>query len=178
MVFSIPLDARCDCCIKRDVHHLHVEEKPMPRGDKSGNRKVKPHRARKIAESLRRAGATRAAANVIATGAMDREYSLKKTGNPRKAKKSYDEEAHDSRSGQRKTNLTTKRGPAVSGASKPSTARKPANAKRTTGAAASARKPRASADPGTLKAGAKQSTIGKRPPRPVSAAGRSAAKKK
>jgi hypothetical protein len=153
----------------------------MPRGDKSGNRKVKPHRARKIAESLKRGGATRAAANTIATGAMDREYSLKKTGNPRKAKKSYDEEGHDSRSGQRKTQLTTKRGAAVSGASKPGKARKATSTKRggtTTGAATAARKPRAAADPATRKAGAKQSTIGKRPPRPVSAAGRSAAKKK
>jgi hypothetical protein len=157
------------------------QENAMPRGDKSGNPKVKPHRARKIAESLRRSGATRAAANTIATAAMDREYSKKKTGNPLKAKQSYDEEAHDSRSGQKKTNLTTKRGAAVSGASKPSTARKPALAKRAgigSGAAAPARRPRASADPGTLAAGAKQSTTGRRPPRPVGAAGASAAKKK
>jgi hypothetical protein len=131
----------------------------MPRGEKATNPAVKPHRARKIAESMRRRGATRAAANEIATAAMDREYSRKRTGNARKAKQSFDEEAHDSRSGQRKTNLTTKRGAAVSGASKPGIAKKPPSSKRDTkrtgrgGAAVSARKPRSSA-------------AGKRPPRP------------
>ena len=67
----------------------------MPRGDKSGNTGVKPQRARKLAESLRRRGATRAAANKVATAAMDREYSRKKTGNARKASRSTDVDAHD-----------------------------------------------------------------------------------
>ena len=50
--------------------------------------------------------------------------------------------------------------------------------KTTVGAGAAARKPKAAADPSTRNAGAKQSTTGTRPPRPVSAAGKSAAKKK
>jgi hypothetical protein len=144
----------------------------MPRGEKATNPAVKPHRARKIAQSMIRRGATRAAANRIANAAMDREYSSKRTGNPRKAKQSFDEEAHDSRTGQRKTNLTTKRGAAVSGASKPGIAKKPPSSKRDTkatgrgGAAASGRRPRASADPATRHAGARQSTVGRRPPKP------------
>jgi hypothetical protein len=153
----------------------------MPRGEKATNPAVKPHRARKIAESLRRSGATRAAANTQANAMMDREYSRKKTGNPRKAKKRYDEEAHDSRSGQKKTNLTTKRGAAASGASKPSKARKAQTTKRgktTVGAATGSRRPRASAAATSRKAGASQSATGKRPPRPTTAAGRSAARKK
>jgi len=67
----------------------------MPRGEKAGNSSIKPHRARKIAEGMMRRGATRAAASQIATGLMDREYSSKRSGNPRKAKRSFDEEAHD-----------------------------------------------------------------------------------
>ena len=144
----------------------------MPRGEKATNPAVKPHRARKIAESMRRRGATRAAANLTANAAMDREYSSKRTGNARKAKRAFDEEAHDSRSGQRKTNLTTKRGAAVSGASKPGIAKKPPSSKRDTkrtgrgGAAASGRRPRAAGSATTRSASARQSTAGKRPPRP------------
>ena len=139
----------------------------MPRGEKAGNTGVKPHRARKIAESLRRRGATRKAANEIATAAMNREYSPKRSGNPRKAKHSFDEEAHDSRTGQRKTNLTTKRA-AVSGARKPSRAANAAATKRNTklSDAAAGRRPRASAGPGTRKASSRQSTVGKRPTGP------------
>jgi hypothetical protein len=143
----------------------------MPRGEKAGNTGVKPHRARKIAQSMRRQGATRAAANQIATTAMDREYAPKKSGNPRKAKKAFDEEAHDSRSGQRKTNLTTKKGAAVSGASKPSRARKAPTTKggvRQTGRSgksAPARRPRAAKKPAT-RASARQSAVGTRPPQP------------
>jgi hypothetical protein len=115
----------------------------MPRGEKSGNPKVKHHRATRIAEGMMRQGATRAEANRIATAAMDREYA--RDGVAR------DSDAHDSRTGQRKTNLTTKKGAAVSGASKPSAAKKPSRTKRHTketsraGKATSARKPRASA---------------------------------
>jgi hypothetical protein len=119
----------------------------MPRGEKATNTGVKPHRARKIAQAMRRRGATRAAANVIAHAAMDREYA-KDSGNARKAKHSFDEEARDSRSGQRKTNLTT-RNAAVSGARKLSKTNKPGSSKRTVkktgggGRAAAARRPRA-----------------------------------
>src|SRR4051794_28298191 len=101
----------------------------MPRGEKAGNSGVKRHRARKIAQGMRRRGATRAAANLVAVAAMDREYSPRRSGNARKAKQAFDEEAHDSRSGQRKTNLTTK-DPARSGARKPSAANKPQSSKR------------------------------------------------
>ena len=45
----------------------------MPRGEKSGNRNVKRHRATRIAEGMMRQGATRAEANRIAGAAMDRE---------------------------------------------------------------------------------------------------------
>jgi hypothetical protein len=120
----------------------------MPRGEKATNPGVKPHRARKIAQGMRRRGATRAAANTIAHAAMDREYAPKDSGNARKAKHSFDEEAHDSRSGQRKTNLTTKNA-AVSGARKLSKANKPGSSKRSVkktgggGRAAAARRPRA-----------------------------------
>jgi hypothetical protein len=88
-------------------------------------------------------------------------------------KKSRNTKARDSRTGQKKMNLTTKRGAAVSGASKPSKARKAQKP-----GASGGRKPRASAGATARKPGAKQSTVGRRPPRPVSAAGRSAAKKK
>ena len=106
--------------------------------------------------------------------------AAKKKAPARKAKKKS-ANARDSKTGQRKTQLKTKRGAAVSGASKPGKARKAASKKRggtTVGAGGASRKPRAAADPATQRAGAKQSAIGKRPPRPVSAAGRSAAKKK
>ncbi|HYC46486.1 MAG TPA: hypothetical protein VED01_13515 [Burkholderiales bacterium] len=143
----------------------------MPRGEKATNPSVKPHRARKIAEGMMRRGATRKAANEVAHAAMDREYAPKRSGNPRRAKHAFDEEAHDSRTGQRKTNLTTKRGAAVSGASKPGIAKKPPSNKRDTkatgrgGAAASGRRPRAAASLG-VRASQRQSTAGKRPPRP------------
>ena len=119
----------------------------MPRGEKATNTGNKRPRARKIAESMRRRGATRAAANLVANAAMDREYSSKRTGNARKAKRAVDEEAHDSRSGQRKTNLTTKN-PAVSGARKPSSAARAGTSKRLarapgrTGKPTGGRKPR------------------------------------
>jgi hypothetical protein len=147
----------------------------MPRGEKATNTGNKRPRARKIAESMMRRGATRASANTIANAAMDREYSRVRTGNARKARSSFDEEAHDSRSGQRKTNLTTK-APAVSGAGKPGTARRPDSSKRTVkqsgraGGTASGRRPRPSADPAT-GASARQSTAARRPPRPRKAAG-------
>jgi hypothetical protein len=107
---------------------------------------------------------------------MDREYAPKRAGNARKAKPAFDEEAHDSRSGQRKTNLTTKN-PAVSGARKPSSANKPGSTKRGVkatgrpGGAGAGRKPRAAADPATRRARSTQSTAGTRPPRPRKAAG-------
>jgi hypothetical protein len=146
----------------------------MPRGEKATNAGVKPHRARKIAQNMMRQGATRAAANKIAVAAMDREYSSKRSGNPRKAKQSFDEEAHDSRSGQRKTNLTTKN-PSVSGARKPGAARKPDSNKRDTkatgfgGKAATGRRPRAAGSASTRHASSRQSTTGKRPPKPRAA---------
>ena len=99
----------------------------MPAGEKSGNPRTKHHRATRIAAAMRRRGATRAQANKMATAAMDREYASSK-GKRRAA--AVDMDAHDSRSGQRKTNLTTKRGAAVSGASKPSAARKATSGKR------------------------------------------------
>ena len=104
----------------------------MPRGEKSTNTGNKRPRARKIAESMRRRGATRAAANQTANAMMDREYSPKRSGNARKAKHSFDVEAHDSRTGQRKTNLTTK-DPAASGARKPSSAARAGSGKRAAG---------------------------------------------
>jgi hypothetical protein len=148
----------------------------MPRGEKAGNPGVKPHRARRIAEGMRRQGATRAAANLVAVAAMDREYAPKRSGNARKAKHSFDEEAHDSRSGQRKTNLATKN-PARAGARKVSVATKGEASKRSvkatgrTGAASTGRRARAAGDPSTRGASARQSTIGRRPPRPRKAAG-------
>lgn len=149
----------------------------MPRGDKSGNTGVKPHRARRLAEGMMRRGATRAAANQIAAGAMDREYAPKASDKAGKSKQSLDEEASDSRSGQPKTKLTTKKGRAVSGASKPAAARKPSSGKRSvkktgrTGAAAAGRRPRAASDPATRQPKAKQSTTGTRPPKPRKATG-------
>lgn len=143
----------------------------MPRGEKAGNADVKPHRARRIAEGMMRRGATRAVGNRMANAAMDREYASKQSGNPRRAKSSFDEEAHDSRTGQSKTNLTTKRGIAES-AGKPSTARHPGPRKRDVkatgreGKAATQRRPRAGSSPATHGAGARQSATGRRPPRP------------
>src|SRR5687767_1014432 len=92
----------------------------MAQGDKSGNPAMKRHRAARIADKMMQDGVPRAEANRIATAAMDREYAGDR-GELRDVSVGVDE--HDSRSGQRKTNLTTKRGAAVSGASKPSAAR-------------------------------------------------------
>ena len=47
----------------------------MARGDKSGNPKMKRHRAARIAARMMARGAPRAEANRIATAAMEREYS-------------------------------------------------------------------------------------------------------
>lgn len=123
----------------------------MPRGDKSGNPKMKRHRAARIAARMMEQGAPRAEANRIATAAMDREYAGVGR-NSDSIKVAVDEEAHDSRSGQRKTNLTTKQ-PSVSGARKPNAAQRPATTKRSSGKtgqgkAAVARKPRVAATPG------------------------------
>src|SRR5437868_2121188 len=102
----------------------------MPRGEKSGNARMKPHRARRIADRMIEAGATRKDANRIAHDAMDREYARSK---PRGARKRATATAHDSRSGESKTRLTTRRGAAISGAAKPSAARSPAHTKRASG---------------------------------------------
>lgn len=103
----------------------------MPRGDKSGNPKMKRHRAARIAARLREQGAPRAEANRIATGAMEREYAgVGRAPDARKA--AVDEAAHDSRTGQSKTHLTTK-APAVSGARDVSAAGRLGTSKRTTG---------------------------------------------
>jgi hypothetical protein len=148
----------------------------MPRGEKAGNPGVKPHRARRIAEGMKRRGATRAAANLTAAAAMDREYAPRRSGNARKAKHAFDREAHDSRSGQRKTNLTTKE-PMRSGARKVSVANRGEASKRSvkatgrSGAATTGRRARGTADPSVRGASARQSTIGRRPPRPRKAAG-------
>lgn len=146
----------------------------MPAGEKSGNPRMKNHRATRIAAAMRRQGATRGTANAMAQAAMDREYASSK-GKRRAA--SVDMDAHDSRSGQRKTNLTTRRGAAVSGASKPSSARKATSGKRgvratgKTGAAATGRKPRAAGAALMGTAGAKRAGAGTRPPRPRTAQG-------
>jgi len=148
----------------------------MPRGEKAGNPSIKRHRARKIAPGMRKQGATRAAANLAAVAAMDREYAPRSSGNARKAKHAVDEEARDSRTGQRKTNLTTK-DRLRSGARKVSVANRGAAAGRSvkatgrTGAAATGRRARASGDAATRGASARQSTTGRRPPRPRKAAG-------
>ena len=94
----------------------------MPPGEKSGHRKVKPHRAARIADSMRREGVPKGAANSSANAAMQREYDRTGKRNPRKT--AVDQDEHDSRTGQRKTNLTTK-----DGANKPSSARRPGRAK-------------------------------------------------
>ena len=146
----------------------------MPAGEKSGNPRVKPHRANRVAAAMRRQGATRAQAQKIAHGAMDREYAASK-GKRRAA--AVDMDAHDSRTGQRKTNLTAKRGAAVSGASKPASARRTDMGKRnvrasgTSGRAASGRKPRAASAAMLGRAGAKRAGAGTRPPRPRTAQG-------
>src|SRR2546423_3202977 len=99
---------------------IEVRRSIMARGEKSGNPEMKRHRAARIADRMMQDGATRMDANRIATAAMDREYAGDR-GNLRGA--SVDVDRHDSGSGQRKTNLTTKRGASVSGASKPNAAK-------------------------------------------------------
>lgn len=47
----------------------------MPRGEKSGNPRMKRHRASRIAASMIKSGAPRTQANRIATAAMEREYA-------------------------------------------------------------------------------------------------------
>jgi hypothetical protein len=69
----------------------------MPRGDKSGNPKMKRHRAARVADRLRQQGVPRAESNRMATAAMDREYE--RTGPRDAGKMAVNEDAHDSRSG-------------------------------------------------------------------------------
>ena len=111
-----------------------------------------------------RQGAPRAEANRIATAAMDREYARPDSDTARKT----DPDAHDSRTGQRKTNLTTKKGSAVSGANKPSAAKKASAAKRGAG---STHKPRASTTPAVAQPSTKKSAAATRLPPPAKAAG-------
>ena len=123
----------------------------MPRGDKSGNPKMKRHRAARIAARMMEQGAPRAEANRIATAATDREYAGVGRS-PDSNEATVDEEAHDPRSGQRKTKLATQQ-PSVSGARKPNVAQRPATTKRSSGktgqgTAAVARKPRVATTPG------------------------------
>ena len=86
-------------------------------------------------------------------------------------------DAHDSRSGQRKTNLTTKRGASVSGASKPAAAGRADDGKRSvratgkSGRATAGRKPRAANAALLGTAGARRAGPGTRPPKPRSAQG-------
>src|SRR5947209_1562480 len=135
----------------------------MARGDKSGNPANKRHRAAGIAERMMRTGATRAESNRIATAAMDREYAGDR-GALRGV--SVDVDEHDSRTEQRKTDRTTKKGASVSGAGKPSAARKPATTK-----ASSGRKPRTRRNVGTTDPGANDSAKGRRQPVPRKAVG-------
>jgi hypothetical protein len=146
-----------------------MKETDMPAGEKSGNPRVKHHRAERIAAGMRGQGVPRKQANTMAHAAMDREYASSK-GKRRAA--AVDMDAHDSRTGQRKTNLTTKRGVAVSGASKPSSAKRTTSGKRnvratgTTAGTASGRKPRAANAALLGSAGAKRAGAGTRPPKP------------
>ena len=122
----------------------------MPRGEKSGNPRMKHHRAARIAEQIRRQGAPRGEAYRIATAAMAKEYD--RVGPRDRKKMAVNEGAHDSRTGQRKTNLTTQH-PAVSGARKPSVAQHASSSRRTArrtgggGKASAGRKPRTSSHP-------------------------------
>jgi hypothetical protein len=133
----------------------------MPPGEKSGNPRVKSHRAAGIARRMMREGVPRASANRIATGAMEREYARRASSRAERAR--TDENEHDSRSGERKTNLSVKH-PAVSGARKPGTAQRASTSKRrqkATGGgdkATAARKPRGR--------GATKSASAVRPPIP------------
>jgi hypothetical protein len=85
--------------------------------------------------------------------------------------------ARDSRTGNSKLNLATKRGATESGASKPSAARAASQTKRDTrktggsGKAAAARKPRASGTGGSRQPGTKTSATATRPVPPRTASG-------
>ena len=146
----------------------------MPRGEKSGNPKMKRHRAARIAGHMRARGVPRAEANRIATAAMDREYAGVGRG-PEFRKSAVDEEARDSRSGQRKTNLTTKN-PSVSGVRDVASARRPGASKRMTGktgqagSAVGGRKPRVASTPGT-RASSRKAAAATRQTIPRKAAG-------
>jgi hypothetical protein len=65
----------------------------MSRGDKSGNPKMKRHRATRMAARLRERGAPRAEANRIATAAMEmtgRQSAAKKSSASRRQPDSID----------------------------------------------------------------------------------------
>src|SRR4029434_8325234 len=125
----------------------------MPRGEKSGNPRMKRHRATRIAEQMRRRGVPRGEAYRVATAMMEREYARVGPRDPRKM--AVNEDVRDSRTGQRKTNLSTKQ-PAVSGARQPRVAQHGSSSKRSSkktgggGKASAARKPRTSSDPAML----------------------------
>jgi hypothetical protein len=158
----------------RTVTSSIFEEITMPRGEKSGNPRMKRHRARRIAERMRRQGVPRGDAYRTATAAMEREYDRVGPRDPEKM--AVNEDAHDSLTGQRKTNLTTKRGPAVSGAGKPGVAQRSSSSKRSTkdmgggGKASAGRKPRTSGDPATQPKARKSAAATRKPP-PWRAAG-------
>jgi hypothetical protein len=145
----------------------------MPRGEKSGNPRMKRHRATHIAEQMRRRGAPRGEAYRVATAMMERDYDRVGPYDPRKM--AVNEDARDSRTGQRKTNLSTKQ-PAVSGARQPSVAQHDSSSKRSSkktgggGKASAARKPRTSSDPAMLP-NTRKSAAGNRKPPPWKAAG-------
>lgn len=145
----------------------------MPRGEKSGNPRMKHHRAARIAEQIRRQGAPRGEAYRIATAAMAKEYD--RVGPRDRKKMAVNEGAHDSRTGQRKTNLTTQH-PAVSGARKPSVAQHASSSRRTArrtgggGKASAGRKPRTSSHP-AMHPRARKSAGATRKPPPWRAAG-------
>ena len=121
----------------------------MPRGEKSGNSGVARHRAERVAQAMMRTGASRAAANRIAAALMDREYA--RVARSQRKHAGVDEGPHDSSTGQRKLQLTTKRGRATTGANKPSAASRSASTKRDVrasghaGKAATARRPHTAA---------------------------------
>ena len=125
----------------------------MPRGEKSGNRRMKRHRASRIAAGMMRKGVPRATANRMAGAAMEREYAW--TTGTRAEELSSDEGGHDPRTGNQKTRLRVQRR-AHAGAAKPHAARRARPAKH------GARKPRA---------GGTQSAAGRRAPVPRKGAG-------
>jgi hypothetical protein len=138
----------------------------MPRGEKSGNPRMKRHRASRIAADMMRQGVPRATANRMAAAAMEREYA--RTAGSSAEEISTDEGAHDPRTGSRKTRLRVRR-PAEAGAARPHAARRGRAAKH------GARKPRAG---GARSAAARRAPVprkaaGYRPPRGRSAANRS-----